>query len=253
MGPTGVGKTETVKVVSRVLFSDDPAAIVRLDMSAYKSVQDMQQFLGTPDTKGDLQTRLEAAGDKGRFLLLDEIEKAHPAFFDLLLQILDEASLRFFNGDVFDFSQYYVWCTTNIGSDLAQKGTKTNKRTIQKAYEQAFRQFMRPELVERFSMLLPYYSLDTDVQVQIASRLFDKELSRLSNKTGYQVAVPDLTRRGILNLIRSQGYTSGLGARRMRKVTQSILEGAFYNAMLQGFSGNLNLDFCDKTPVLSEL
>lgn len=240
LGPTGVGKTETVKVVVQEYFQD-PTVLVRLDMSAYKTRESIEQFIGTANSKGHLQKRIEAAAGKARILLLDEFEKAHPDIFDLLLQILDEGWLTFLNGDHADFRNWYIWCTSNIGAEMATRGNNPNETTMREALIAKFRQTMRPEIVERFSQILCYNRLSLQNQLEIAESNVLNELARLNSVGQSTFQIPDLPT--IVTFMRKEGYTKEFGARRMRRTIQRHLQTAVFEALSAGLiTGNLVLN-----------
>ena len=249
LGPTGVGKTETVKVIALEFFKNEDA-IVRVNMSEYKTLSDIKQFVGTPESKGFLQKLLEKSGTQGKILLLDEIEKAHSEIFDLLLQILDEASLTFHNGDTFDFTDWYIWATSNIGARIATKGDNPSPATMQKALEAEFRKEMRPELVERFNCILTYMRLTTDNQLKIAHLLITKEIKRLNKlcKTDFQPKKMD----ALVTFMRKKGYSKALGARRMRKTVQESLQSAFYKAISDKLESGLSISDFSKVNIVKD-
>ena len=240
LGPTGVGKTETVKVIVEDYFRD-PAALVRLDMSAYKTRESIGQFIGTPERKGHLQKRIEAAGGHARILLLDEFEKAHPDIFDLLLQILDEGWLTFLNGEHADFRNWYIWCTSNIGAEMATRGNNPNETTMREALIAKFRQTIRPEIVERFSQILCYNRLCLATQLDIAESNVLNELARLNSVTASAFTIPDLST--VVTFMRKEGYTKEFGARRMRGTIQRHMQTAVFEALASGVgTGGLALN-----------
>ena len=231
LGPTGVGKTETVKVIAEELFGD-PESVVMLYMSSYKTKADLVQFLGTSESQGDLERQLTSVGEKGKILLLDEIEKAHPEMQDLLLQILDEAHIRFHNGNSFSFSNWYIWATSNIGAQISTKGTNPSKTRMQIALIESLKKQMRPEIVERFNCILTYDRLETKTQLEIAQLMVESEIKRLNTISNVNYFPKNITE--IVNFVREKGYTPALGARRMREAVRSSLQIAYYNALVQG-------------------
>ncbi len=231
LGPTGVGKTETVKVIVEDYFQDE-RALVRLDMSAYKSIESIGQFIGTADRKGHLQKKIEAAEGKGRILLLDELEKAHPDIFDLLLQILDEGWLTYLNGDHANFRTWYIWCTSNIGSEMSTRGNNPNETTMREALIAKLRQTIRPEIVERFSQILCYNRLSLETQLAIADSNVLNELARLNSVARSAFTIPDLPT--FTTFMRKEGYTKEFGARRMRGTIQRHMQSAFFEALASG-------------------
>lgn len=231
LGPTGVGKTETVKVIAHEFFGDR-RAMLRMDMSAYKTLESIGQFIGTPSTKGDLQKRIEASAGHARILLLDEFEKANPAIFDLLLQILDEGWLTYLNGEHADFRNWYIWCTSNIGAEMATRGNNPNETTMREALIAKFRQTIRPEIVERFTQILCYNRLSLGDQLGIAEQNVLNELSRLNSVALSAFSIPDLPT--LVTFMRKEGYTKEFGARRMRGTIHRHMQSAFFDALASG-------------------
>lgn len=231
LGPTGVGKTETVKVIAED-FLDDSKALLRVDMSAYKTLESIGQFIGTPATKGDLQKRIEASGGHARILLLDEFEKANPAIFNLLLQILDEGWLTFLNGEHADFRNWYIWCTSNIGAEMATRGNNPNATTMREALIAKFRQTIRPEIVERFTQILCYNRLTLEDQLGIAEQNVLNELTRLNSVARSSFSIPELA--PLVTFMRKEGFTKEFGARRMRGTIHRHMQAAFFEALASG-------------------
>lgn len=222
-------------------YFGDAAALVRLDMSAYKTRESIGQFIGTAEHKGHLQKRIEAAGGKARILLLDEFEKAHPDIFDLLLQILDEGWLTFLNGEHANFRNWYIWCTSNIGAEMATRGSNPNETTMREALIAKFRQTMRPEIVERFSQILCYNRLSLATQVDIAENNVLNELDRLNSVAPSAFTIPDLST--VVTFMRKEGYTKEFGARRMRGTIQRHMQTAVFEALASGVvAGDLTLN-----------
>jgi len=239
LGPTGVGKTETIKVIVEEFF-EDPRALVRLNMSEYKTLEDMKQFLGNEHNKGFLQKKLESTGEFGRILLLDEIEKGHKEIQDILLQILDEGMITFHNGDTFSFVGWYIWGTSNIGAQMATQGNNPDFAMMEGAFHNALEAEMRPEIIERFNCILVYMRLQPQSQIEIAELLLTNEIKRLNELTSSDFQAKNM--QPLITYSQKNGFTKALGARRLRKVVQEALQVAFYNALAKGMIQSHNLN-----------
>lgn len=219
LGPTGVGKTETALAFTQLLFGDDQ--VIRLDMSEYKTADQLAQLLGTPQATGQLEREYDRC-DRNATLLLDEIEKAHPLFFDLLLQILDAARLTTGSGRILDLHRYYVVMTSNLGSEALLKANSCSQVTRERFLEtQACRAF-RPETFARIDETVVFHHLNYEVCQRIGKQAFDLEQARLA-KLGHSVALSaDETRE----LIQSS-FDPRYGARfTVRKITRFLQERA---------------------------
>lgn len=217
LGPTGVGKTETVIVATEYLYG--PGHLFRFDMSEYQTADSVRLLLGgNLNEKGHLGAIADQAIQGA--ILFDEIEKAHPRVVDLFLQLLDAARLTTASGVTLDFSGFYIWMTSNIGAaellHLQHSGDSTLERHVLSKAQNAF----RPEIFARIEEKLVYRRLGFDVQLEIARKFFEEEVRFLRSK-GYEIeAGPEL----LAELVR-QGYHPRLGARPMRQVIQKHLAG----------------------------
>ncbi len=176
IGPTGVGKTELAKVLAEFLFGD-PERMIRFDMSEYASPYSVQRLAGDGSGKEGLLTA-KIREQPFSVLLLDELEKAHPLFFDLMLQVLGEGRLTDSGGRVADFSNSAIVMTSNLGAHLFQKGKpgfgdKGPDRGSLAQVEDEVRKFFRPELVNRIDRIVPFYPLETGTLVAIAQRMIE--------------------------------------------------------------------------------
>ncbi|MBE7491787.1 MAG: ATP-dependent Clp protease ATP-binding subunit [Planctomycetes bacterium] len=180
VGPTGVGKTETAKALAEYLFSDRKR-VARLDMSEYASPGAVQRLIGGPHGEGLLVARMRE--EPFSVLLLDEFEKAHPLFFDLLLQILGEARLTDSLGRLADFTNCVVIMTSNLGAESFMAGRIGFGETAPDALEHftgALRRFVRPELLNRMDRVVPFLPLPPDA----VRRVLHKELELVHARPG---------------------------------------------------------------------
>ena len=211
VGPTGVGKTETVKALADFLF-DDPTAVVRVDMSEYMEKHAVSRLIGAPpgyvgyDEGGQLT---EAVRRKPySVVLLDEIEKAHPDVFNLLLQVLDEGRLTDNQGRTVDFKNTIVVMTSNLGTSA----TETSSENIQKA----LRQFFRPEFLNRIDDVIEFKSLDRNNLQHIVRIQLNDVVNRLLQKN-----INVKFSESLINYLGEKGFDPQFGARPLKRLIQN--------------------------------
>lgn len=181
VGPTGVGKTELAKVLTTFVFGD-VSRITRFDMSEYAGSDAVFRLTGIRDSEGLLTSAVRRAPFS--VLLFDEIEKAHPLFFNLLLQILDQGRLTDFRGNLINFCSTIIIMTSNIGAD-SLKRTPIQLRKVanpeldlQNHYKRAVENKFPPELVNRFDEIIPFASLTPASIRQVVNREIDLLIQR---------------------------------------------------------------------------
>lgn len=233
LGPTGVGKTELCKSLSEFLF-DTQDSMIRIDMSEYMEKHAVARLIGAPPgyvgyEEGGYLT--EAVRRKPYCLiLLDEVEKAHPDVFNILLQVLDEGRLTDSQGRTVDFRNAVIVMTSNLGSDVIQSMTGTSESgEIKDAVLEIVRQNFRPELLNRLDDVVYFHPLGQEhianiANIQIAhlqQRLADRELSiELDDKA--------------MALLSEAGYDPVYGARPLKRAVQRLLEDPLATAILSG-------------------
>ena len=223
-GPTGVGKTQMAKSLARFLFSDEER-ITRFDMSEYASPAAVARLVGTAyGTEGVLTARVRE--HPFSVVLLDEFEKAHPAFFDLLLQILGEGRLTDAAGRVADFCSTVVIMTSNLGAESYQQdkfgfATTTNaRRDAQAHFADAVRAHIRPELFNRLDRIVPFAPLDEATVRLIARREVD--LAGRRDGIAYRHIDWDIGDDVVAHLARS-GFDPRYGARPLKRAVEGEL------------------------------
>ena len=221
VGPTGVGKTETSKALAEFLFNDRQR-ITRFDMSEYGSPASVQRLIGGVfGEEGHLTSRVRE--QPFAVLLFDEFEKAHPLFFDLLLQILGEARLTDAAGRLADFSNTVIIMTSNLGAEgFMQGGIGFGDKGADAAqhFTKALQDFVRPELLNRIDRVVPFMPLDESSVLQIV----DRELSLLKQRPGLQGTGTRLeVTNAAISLIASRAYQPALGARPLKREIESGL------------------------------
>jgi len=221
LGPTGVGKTECSKALAQYLFSDE-SRLLRLDMNEFVSPNAAARLVGT---FGQPDGLLTGAVRHQPFcvLLFDEIEKAHPDVFDLLLQILGEARLTDARGRTADFSNAVVILTSNLGTRQAATDLGFRKKdevSSQDMYLKAVQDFFRPEFFNRLDRIVPFQQLSREEMERIARLM-------IAEATGRQglvrrKCVVDMTPPALERII-DRGYDPALGARAMRRSVEREL------------------------------
>jgi ATP-dependent Clp protease ATP-binding subunit ClpB len=233
LGPTGVGKTELAKALAEFLF-DDERNVVRIDMSEYMEKFSVSRLIGAPpgyvgyDEGGQLT---EAVRRKPySVVLLDEIEKAHPEVFNLLLQVLDDGRLTDSQGRTVDFRNTIVLMTSNIGSELLATGLTGD--ALEHARDRMLKQHFRPEFLNRLDGIMQFHSLGREhmlaiLQIQLArlaKRLRDRELILEVDEPAQQ-------------WLADRGYDPEFGARPLKRLLQRTILEPLSRAILAGQFG----------------
>lgn len=247
MGPTGVGKTELAKVVAREVFGSDEA-LIKIDMSEFGERHNTSRLLGAPagyvgyDDGGQLTDKIRR--QPYSVVLFDEIEKAHPDVFQLLLQLLEDGTLTDAKGRKVDFTHTIVILTSNVGADAMQREatlgfnaqSRSSDAKIEHAHrtnaeyaEQALKKLMRPELINRFDALVTFRALTRKEVGTIFNTLVGELNDRLARK-GIHVVVKTAAK----NFIIAKGYDEKNGARPLRRALQEELEHGIADGILSG-------------------
>ncbi|MFO7907221.1 MAG: AAA family ATPase [Pirellulaceae bacterium] len=221
LGPTGVGKTECAKALARYLFSDE-SRLLRFDMNEFVSPDAAARLVGSFDQPDGLLTSA-IRHQPFCVLLFDEIEKAHPDVFDLLLQILGEARLTDAQGRPADFSNAVVLLTSNLGTREASRdlGFATrDEGSSQNRYCKAVQDFFRPEFFNRLDRIVPFRRLSREEMERIARLLIAEAIGRQGLRR--RKCVVDIS-SGALERIVDRGYDAVLGARALRRSVEQEL------------------------------
>lgn len=226
IGPTGVGKTETVNVFTAFLFHG--ARPIRFDMSEYQLQHSVDKLIGAHRRDRGLLGQALADAAEGT-LLFDELEKAHPLVLDLFLQMLEDARITLATGETLDLTPFYVVFTSNIGSrevmGMASPPFSSVKRTVLIRASQQ----LRPELYGRITEKVVFARLDYPTQRAICEQLVARECARLG-ELGYRIAVAPEA----LEFLIREGHHKTLGARPMRGAVERHLQDAVAAALLAG-------------------
>ena len=242
-GPTGVGKTELAKALSAYFFGSEEA-MIRLDMSEFMESHTVSKLIGSPPGYvgyGDGGQLTEAVRRKPySVLLLDEVEKAHPDVFNLLLQLLEDGRLTDSQGRVVDFKNTLVIMTSNLGSRAIEKGgsglgfelatgTDGQYDRVQSLVNDELKNYFRPEFLNRLDEIIVFRGLTKPEIVQIADLMVQELANRLQEQE-ITLQVSDRVKERVV----SEGYSPAYGARSLRRVITRLLEDALAEAMLSG-------------------
>ncbi|MFF5996349.1 ATP-dependent Clp protease ATP-binding subunit [Lysinibacillus sp. KU-BSD001] len=241
LGPTGVGKTELARALAEVMFGDEDA-MIRIDMSEYMEKHSTSRLVGAPpgyvgfDEGGQLTEKVRRKPYS--VVLLDEIEKAHPDVFNILLQVLDDGRLTDSKGRVVDFRNTVVIMTSNVGADALkyQKNLgfsvgdtdskyKDMKATMLEELKKAF----RPEFLNRIDEMIVFHSLEKDHLKEIVSFMANALTKRLKEQH-IELELTDAA----LKKIAEEGYDPQYGARPIRRALQKHVEDRLSEELLKG-------------------
>jgi ATP-dependent Clp protease ATP-binding subunit ClpC len=247
MGPTGVGKTELAKVLAREVFGSEDS-LIKIDMSEFGERHNTSRLLGAPagyvgyEDGGQLTDKIRR--QPYSVVLFDEIEKAHPEVFQILLQLLEDGKLTDAKGRQVDFSNTIVILTSNLGAERMMKesslGFNATSKTDQKkldtvheenaeAAESALSKMMRPELINRFDSVITFRALTRREVAKIFDNLIDELQLRLVRK-GIHLDVLPSAKKFLIN----KGYDEKFGARPLRRAIQDELEHRIADGILSG-------------------
>ncbi len=231
LGPTGVGKTELAKALAEYLF-DDEKALVRIDMSEYGEKFAVSRLVGAPpgyigfEQGGQLTEAVRRRPYS--VVLLDEIEKAHPEVFDVLLQVLDDGRLTDGQGRTVDFRNTILILTSNLGSQiLTDQGIDWEDR--ESAVQEIVRQAFKPEFINRLDDIVVFAPLSTDDLGQIVSLYVDRLALRLADRRLELAVTPDARA-----WLAERGFDPIYGARPLRRLMQHEIDDKLARALLAG-------------------
>ncbi len=233
LGPTGVGKTELTKALANFMF-DTEDAMVRIDMSEFMEKHSVARLVGAPPgyvgyEEGGYLT--EAVRRRPySVVLLDEVEKAHPDVFNILLQVLDDGRLTDGQGRTVDFKNTVIIMTSNLGSDIIQEQAQSNDYvTLKEKVMSVLTTQFRPEFINRIDETVVFHPLVTEHIKHIASIQLARLEKRLTEK-GYRFELSEAA----LEKIAANGFDPVFGARPLKRAVQQYVENPLAQRLLAG-------------------
>jgi len=232
LGPTGVGKTELARSLAAFLF-DDERAMVRIDMSEYMEKHSVSRMIGAPpgyvghDEGGQLTEAVRRRPYS--VILLDEIEKAHPDVFNVLLQLLDDGRLTDGKGRTVDFRNTVVIMTSNIASSVIQELPESERDRMKTLVNAELKQHFRPEFLNRIDEVLIFHRLDESHMEAIVRIQLDR-FNELLAQQGLAVEATD----GAARLLARHGFDPDFGARPLKRAIQHLVQDPLANLVLAG-------------------
>ncbi len=235
LGPTGVGKTELAKTLAATLF-DDEKNMIRLDMSEYMEKFSVTRLIGAPpgyvgyEEGGQLT---EAVRRKPySVVLFDEVEKAHPDVFNILLQVLDDGRVTDSQGRLIDFKNTVIILTSNLGSQVILKSIAENKEITENArdnIDMILKQHFRPEFLNRLDEIICFKALDKEVVFGIVELILKGLINRV-RENGVELS---FTKNSVRWLV-EEGYDMEFGARPLKRIVQSQVETLVARKLISG-------------------
>jgi ATP-dependent Clp protease ATP-binding subunit ClpC len=236
LGPTGVGKTELVKALSERLFATEKA-LVRIDMSEFREPHTVARLIGSPPG-------YVGYGDGGQLtepvrrrpysvILLDEIEKAHPEVWNVLLQVMDDGRLTDGEGRTVDFTNAVIVMTSNLGAGKAKRGigfTASEPAAEASRMEDAAKQAFLPEFINRIDEIVTFDSLTPEHVERIAAQMVDRVAERLHDERRIELSVD----AAYIAQLAREGFDEAYGARPLQRHIRRTLEKALTRAILSG-------------------
>ena len=242
LGPTGVGKTELARALAEVMFGDEDA-MIRVDMSEYMEKHSTSRLVGSPpgyvgfDDGGQLTEKVRRKPYS--VILLDEIEKAHPDVFNILLQVLEDGRLTDSKGRTVDFRNTVVIMTSNVGADALkfnkhvgfnlQEAGKTDYKDMKGKMLEELKKAFRPEFLNRLDEMIVFHSLEKEHLKEIVT-LMTAQLAKRLKEQGIELELTEAAQEKIT----SEGYDPTYGARPLRRALQKHVEDRLSEELLKG-------------------
>lgn len=255
-GPTGVGKTELVKVLANKLF-DSPETLIRLDMSEYMEKHSVSKIIGAPpgyvgyDDAGQLTEKIRRKPYS--VVLFDEIEKAHPDVLNILLQILDDGRITDAKGKTVSFEHTLIVMTSNAGSNIRSSAAgfgKTDSEITEEKVKKALSEFLRPEFLNRVDEIIIFQPLGKELFCDIV-KIYVDDLKKALEKKEIEFVYDE----NVLSCLAEKSYSAQYGARNCRRVIQREIEDRAVSAIcdrtepvkkitVRAENGEIALDIC---------
>ncbi|MFP4348652.1 MAG: ATP-dependent chaperone ClpB, partial [Desulfococcaceae bacterium] len=232
MGPTGVGKTELAKALAEFMF-DDEGAIIRVDMSEYMEKHSVARLIGAPpgyvgyEEGGHLTESVRRRPYS--VVLFDEIEKAHPDVFNVLLQILDDGRMTDGHGRTVDFKNTIIIMTSNVGSQFIQELGTENRDEMERRVTEALRSTFKPEFLNRVDELIIFHNLSPEQIGDIVEIQIERLRKRLADRQIHLELSEEIKR-----LLAEKGYDRVYGARPLKRAIQKYIENPLSMEILKG-------------------
>jgi ATP-dependent Clp protease ATP-binding subunit ClpB len=232
IGPTGVGKTELAKTLADFLFNDEKA-LTRIDMSEYMEKFSVTRLIGSPpgyvgyEEGGQLTEAVRRRPYS--VILLDEVEKAHPDVFNVLLQVLDDGRLTDGQGRVVDFKNTIIIMTSNLGSDLILEAESVEDEPLKEKIDSLLKQTFRPEFLNRIDETVMFNRLGKE-NIESIVKL---QLERVANRLDFMRMKIDFSAEAV-SFISQKGYDPAFGARPVKRAVQSLVENPLSVEILNG-------------------
>ncbi len=243
LGPTGVGKTELCKALAEAMFGTENS-IIRVDLSEYMEKHSVSKLIGSPpgyvgfEEGGQLSEQVRR--NPYSIVLFDEIEKAHPDVFNILLQVLDDGRITDSHGRVTDFKNTIIIMTSNAGAQrimepknlgfMADESEEDSYKIMKEAVLDEIKRTFRPEFLNRIDETIVFRALNREDMVLIADIILNEIISRAAGQMQLKITVTDAAK----SLMADQGFEKKFGARPLKRKIQSVLEDELAEEILEG-------------------